>query len=96
MISVPYIKTTYINATNKLVFAFAKSGGRQPVLLFGTANGTTVLGLITIGANGDAASWYGVNNEIITGINVSGYQVTVTFSKNVYDTFTLISPVAIA
>lgn len=88
-----FIKVFHVSSTNNFKFKcnYTKWGvtSRQSILFFGNANGETINGIISInGANGDCI-FEGVGNIRLSSDD-SGV-ITVTFERNAYDNFILIS-----
>lgn len=96
-----YILISFVNATDTIKIqtkfdSIPTSGAmRQSIFMFGTANGTTVYGMITLFSNTPLNSrWNGVGN---VGVNIdSNGIVTITLPQTSYDRFILISSEKIA
>lgn len=71
----------------------ATSGTRQTVLIFGTANGNIVRGVLTITSGASSCSWSGTGT--LSAV-LDGYTCTVTLITEAYDRFCLISGDAIS
>ena len=96
-----YILISFANATDTIKIqtkfdSIPTSGAtRQSIFMFGTANGVTVYGMITLFSNTPLNSrWDGVGN---VGVNIdSNGIVTITLPQTSYDRFILISSEKIA
>lgn len=96
-----YILISFVNATDTIKIqtkfdSIPTSGAmRQSIFMFGTANGVTVYGMITLFSNTPLSSrWDGVGN---VGVNIdSNGIVTITLPQTSYDRFILISSEKIA
>lgn len=96
-----HILISFVNATDTIKIqtkfdSIPTSGAmRQSIFMFGTANGTTVYGMITLFSNTPLNSrWDGVGK---VGVNIdSNGIVTITLPQTSYDRFILISSEKIA
>lgn len=85
-----YLRKKYLSGTDTLqlqsCYAQFQSGttGRQSLFLFGSANGITVYGVLTVQAWG-GASWYGTDG--VTAAVISDGQVQVRMPRVAWDTF---------
>lgn len=91
-----HTKTINVSGRDRFTFKSIMStdnpfGLRQSVLLFGAANGSPVLGLLTIYDSRAAVSWSGINGDTTVTATLTGNTVTVVFGVTCYDKFTIMS-----
>ena len=91
-----HTKTINVSGRDRFTFKSIMStdnpfGLRQSVLLFGSANGQAVLGVLTIYDSRSAVNWSGISGDTTVTASLAGNTVTVVFGVTCYDKFTLMS-----